>query len=45
MIEEGRALGLDMPITACALGEFDKASEEGLGPKDASALPARYARR
>ena len=43
MIEEGRALGVDMPVTACALAEFDKASDEGLGAKDASALPARYA--
>ena len=45
MIEEGRALGVELPITTCALAEFDKASQEGLGPKDASALPARYARR
>jgi 3-hydroxyisobutyrate dehydrogenase len=44
MIEEGQALGVEMPVTACALAEFDKASQEGLGPKDASALPARYVR-
>jgi 3-hydroxyisobutyrate dehydrogenase len=45
MIEEGRALGVELPVTACALAEFDKASEEGLGAKDASALPARYVQR
>ena len=43
MIEEGRALGVELPVTACALAAFDAASNEGLGAKDASALPARYA--
>jgi 3-hydroxyisobutyrate dehydrogenase len=45
MIEEGRALGADLPVTALALACFDEASKEGLGAKDASALPARLVRR
>ena len=44
MIEEGRALGASLPVTECALASFDEASREGLGVKDASALPARFAR-
>ena len=43
MIEEGRALGASLPVTECALACFDEASQEGLGPKDASTLPARFA--
>jgi 3-hydroxyisobutyrate dehydrogenase len=43
MIEEGRALGASLPVTECALGCFDEASQDGLGPKDASTLPARFA--
>jgi len=45
MIEEGRALGSDMPVTECALACFDQASKKGLGAKDASALPARLVRK
>ena len=44
MLEEGRALGADLPVTACALASFDEASREGLGSKDASTLPARFIR-
>jgi 3-hydroxyisobutyrate dehydrogenase len=44
MIEEGRALGSALPLTECALSCFDEASKDGLGPKDASTLPARFAR-
>ena len=43
MIEEGRALGSSLPVTELALACFDEASKEGLGAKDASALPARFA--
>jgi 3-hydroxyisobutyrate dehydrogenase len=44
MIEEGRALGASLPVTESALACFDEASQDGLGPKDASTLPARFAR-
>ena len=44
MIEEGQALGVALPVTACALAAFDDAAKEGLGGKDASVLPARYIR-
>jgi 3-hydroxyisobutyrate dehydrogenase len=43
MIEEGRALGSSLPVTERALACFDDASKEGLGAKDASSLPARFA--
>ena len=42
MIEEGRALGASLPVTESALACFDEASQDGLGPKDASSLPARF---
>jgi 3-hydroxyisobutyrate dehydrogenase len=42
MLEEGRALGADLPVTACALACFDDASRDGLGGEDASTLPARF---
>jgi 3-hydroxyisobutyrate dehydrogenase len=42
MLEEGRALGADLPVTASALAAFDEASRDGLGAKDASVLPARF---
>lgn len=45
MIEEGRALGAALPVTECALACFDEASKDGLGGKDASVLPARFARK
>lgn len=45
MIEEGRALGAELPVTASTLACFDEASRDGLGPKDAATLPARFARK
>ena len=42
MIEEAHALGAALPVTERALACFDEASREGLGPKDASTLPARF---
>jgi 3-hydroxyisobutyrate dehydrogenase len=42
MIEEGRALGAELPVTQQALACFDEASRDGLGAKDASTLPARF---
>jgi 3-hydroxyisobutyrate dehydrogenase len=44
MIEEARALGAALPVTERALACFDEASRDGLGPKDASTLPARFVR-
>ena len=44
MIEEARALGAALPVTERALACFDEASRDGLGPKDASTLPARFLR-
>jgi hypothetical protein len=34
-----------MPVTERALACFDEASKAGLGPKDASVLPASFARK
>ena len=45
MIEEGRALGAELPVTALALACFDEASNDGLGSKDASVLPATFAQK
>ncbi len=45
MIEEGEALGADLPVTARALACFDEASRDGLGAQDASTLPARFVRK
>ena len=45
MIEEGHALGSDMPITERALACFDDASKGGLGAQDASTLPASFVRK
>ena len=45
MIEEARALGAALPVTERALACFDEASNEGLGSKDASTLPARFIRK
>jgi 3-hydroxyisobutyrate dehydrogenase len=42
MIEEAHALGAALPVTERALACFDEASQDGLGPKDASTLPARF---
>ena len=45
MIEEGRALGAELPVTERALACFDEASRDGLAAKDASTLPARFVRK
>jgi 3-hydroxyisobutyrate dehydrogenase len=45
MIEEARSLGAALPVTQCALASFDDAARDGLGPKDASTLPARFVAR
>ena len=45
MIEEGHALGSVLPVTERALACYDDAAKEGLGGKDASAIPARIAKR
>lgn len=42
MIEEGRALGYDLPVTARALECFDAASRAGLGEGDAVMLPVSW---
>ena len=42
MLEEGKALGAELPITERTLACFDEASADGLGPKDASTIPARF---
>ena len=45
MIEEGHALGSNLPVTERALAVFDEAAKEGLGAKDSALLPARFALR
>ncbi len=45
MIEEGRALGYDLPVTARALECFDTASRAGLGDGDAVMLPVSWLNR
>ena len=42
MIEEGRALGYDLPVAARALECFDAASRAGLGDGDAVMLPVNW---
>lgn len=42
MLEEGRALGRDLPISAKALECYDAASRKGLGPADAVMMTAGF---
>jgi 3-hydroxyisobutyrate dehydrogenase len=42
MIEEGRSLGRDMPLTTRALECYDEASRDGIGPADAVMVTARW---
>jgi len=42
MIEEGKSLGRDMPLTARALECYDEASRDGIGAADAVMLTARW---
>ena len=43
MIEEGRSLGVELPVTARALECFDRAAGDGLGGADCTKLPAYWA--
>ena len=45
MIDEGKALGYTMPMTAQALACFDALSHAGLGDRDSVVVPVRYARK
>jgi 3-hydroxyisobutyrate dehydrogenase len=42
MLEEGRSLGCDLPISAKALECYDEASRKGLGPADAVMMTAGF---
>jgi 3-hydroxyisobutyrate dehydrogenase len=42
MVEEARALGKQLPVTARALECYDQASEAGLGKGDITAIPVRW---
>lgn len=44
MLDEARALGGELPVTARALACFDEASREGMGKGDATLLPVRWAK-
>lgn len=43
MIEEADALGVTLPVAACALECYDEASRAGLGGEDGAMLPVRRA--
>ena len=45
MLEEGRALGRDLPLSAKALECYDEASRNGLGAQDAVMMSASFAAR
>lgn len=42
MLEEGRALGYELPVSATALECYDEASRNGLGPADAVMMTASF---
>ena len=42
MLEEGRALGYELPVSATALKCYDEASRNGLGPADAVMMTASF---
>ena len=42
MLEEGRALGRELPVSAKALECYDEASRNGLGPADAVMMTASF---
>ncbi len=44
MLEEGRALGRDLPAATAALGSFDAAASQGLGGRDGAELAAWWLR-
>jgi len=45
MIEEGQALGAELPVTARALECYDQAAGAGLGKGDITAIPVRWMKR
>jgi 3-hydroxyisobutyrate dehydrogenase len=45
MIDEGRALGVALPVASRALECFDRASSEGLGGADCTKMPAYWVER
>jgi 3-hydroxyisobutyrate dehydrogenase len=45
MLEEAAGLGVRLPLTARALACYDEAARAGLGPSDATMLPAGWLRR
>jgi len=45
MIDEGRALGVALPVASRALECFDRASREGLGGADCTKMPAYWVER
>jgi 3-hydroxyisobutyrate dehydrogenase len=42
MLDEAAALGVSLPLTARVLDCYDKAARDGLGPRDATMLPAHW---
>lgn len=44
MLEEGRALGRELPTAAAALGSFDAAASQGMGQRDGAELAAWWLR-
>lgn len=44
MLEEGRSLGRTLPTAAAALGSFDAAAAQGMGPRDGAELAAWWLR-
>jgi len=45
MVEEARALGTQLPVTARALDCYDQAVEAGLGSRDITGIPVRWMKR
>jgi 3-hydroxyisobutyrate dehydrogenase len=45
MIDEGNALGYDMPMASQALARFDDLARAGLGSRDSVVVPVRFARK
>jgi 3-hydroxyisobutyrate dehydrogenase len=45
MIDEGNALGYDMPMASQALARFDDLARAGLGSMDSVVVPVRFARK
>jgi 3-hydroxyisobutyrate dehydrogenase len=45
MVEEAKALGTELPVTARALECYDQASDAGLGKGDITGIPVRWMKR